>query len=134
MDQALLQKSIDLLGEKEVARIRAKASRCSEEHAPDRISSCQCNVCNLKRKGIDYFQWVLSQRGDWLKRELQGRMVEVVEETKEIQTMDEHSGEDAKKGTQDEYQAGVGRSGDGPVRVPDAGRPREFQPELRLEL
>ena len=86
MDQELLRKSIILLGEKEVAKIRAAASRCSEAHAPDRISSCQCNVCNLKRKGIDYFQWVLSQRGDWIKRELEGRMKE---EQKALRSMEE---------------------------------------------
>jgi len=85
MDQALLQKSIELLGEKEVARIRSAASRCSHEHDPDRINSCQCRVCNLKREGVDYFKWLAGQRGDWLKRELQGR---VVEEQKEIHTIE----------------------------------------------
>lgn len=75
MDQAL-QKAIDTLGEEEVARIRAAASVCSENHAPDRISSCQCRVCQLKRQGVDYFKWLSQQRGDWIKRELEGRTKE----------------------------------------------------------
>lgn len=71
MDQAFLNKMYDLLGPEEVHRIREAAKKTSHDHAPENIDKCQCRVCQLKRKGIDYFRYMAAQRGDWIKKELE---------------------------------------------------------------
>jgi len=73
MDQAFLNKMYDLIGTEEVERIRSAAKKLSEDHAPENIDKCQCRICELKRKGIDYYKQMSQGRGDWIKRELEQR-------------------------------------------------------------
>lgn len=67
----ILRKAIALLGHKEVERIRKAASWASNAHSPENIGSCQCNPCNCKRQGIDYFKMIAQNREDWIRRELE---------------------------------------------------------------
>lgn len=68
----IFQKALALVGRKEVERIRAAAHKCSDDHSPENIASCQCKICTYKREGIDYFKVIAQNREDWIRKELEG--------------------------------------------------------------